>query len=299
MTPAVLHLRPPGSTPRPARSEASPAGTSSVRPRCRYTATSRTSRVERFPARPHLAGQGHRQGPQWCAVDLRDGQAQSTRWPSASGACSSCVQMGYKEIGQLPLCLQTDFDFGGNREEHDPRRRLHQVWSAATPDPPHLRPARAQERHRALLQPRSCSARWSSEDKPAIKAGHRRRAPDQEIAVDYPDTTGVGSTPESCTGTEVEFAKRSVTGHQIMDPNPDNPMIISLRPPSDDHPSLRRHHRVDARISAVTRCCCPAPTTTVAPAWPPPSWATWPARTASGCLFGGRRTGNVDLVAWG
>lgn len=50
------------------------------------------------------------------------------------------------------------------------------------------------------------------------------------IAQDYPDTNWRWQySPESFTGTEVEYAKEVVDAVvEVMDPTPENPMIINL-----------------------------------------------------------------------
>ncbi len=172
-------------------------------------------------ARPHLARQGGRPRPQWCAVDLRDGN-QALIDPMSSERkrrmFELLVRMGYKEIEVgFPSASQTDFDFV---REHDrgrphPRRRHHPGAGAVPASDLIRRTFEACDGAPNVIvhfynSTSSCSAAWCSA---------RTRTPSRswpptpaelikEIAKEYPDTNWRWEyTPESFTGTELAYAK--------------------------------------------------------------------------------------------
>ena len=180
--------------------------------------------------------------PQWCAVDLRDGN-QALIDPMSPERkrrmFDLLVRMGYKEIEVgFPSASQTDFNFvreiiEQNRIPDDVTiqvlvqarehliRRTFEACEGAKNVIVHF------YNSTSILQ-RNVVFR---KDKPAIQ----KLATDaaeliKSIAKDYPDTNWRWEySPESYTGTELEFAKQVCDAVvEVMDPTPDNPIIINL-----------------------------------------------------------------------
>ena len=199
--------------------------------------------------------------------------------------------------GRLPvgqparLRLRPPADRGGP----DPRRR-HDPGAGAVPpgaDRAHLRGAAGRPAgDRALLQlhqpaaarggvrPRQGRASSTSRSTaPSCARSWRRRSPTPQIRYEY--------SPESFTLTEPEFAIEIC--HAVMDviePTPERP----IDPQPAGHGRVLHAQRVRRRDRVVRPPHPPAATawssactrtTTAAPARPPPSWACWPAPTAS------------------
>ena len=86
------------------------------------------------------------QAPQWCSVDLRDGNQALIDPMDANRKLvmfTLLVKMGYKEIEVgFPSASQTDFDFVRHiyRQRPDPERRRHSGIDASprASDPPHI-----------------------------------------------------------------------------------------------------------------------------------------------------------------
>ncbi|MDU7103222.1 MAG: 2-isopropylmalate synthase, partial [Corynebacterium sp.] len=180
--------------------------------------------------------------PQWCAVDLRDGN-QALIDPMSPERkhrmFDLLVKMGYKEIEVgFPSASQTDFNFvreiiEGNKipddvtiqvlvqaREHLIRRTFEACEGAKNVIVHFYNSTSKLQRHVVFRK-----------DKPAIKKlATDAAALIKSIAADYPDTTWRWEySPESFTGTELDFA-REVCDEvvDIMDPSPDNPVIINL-----------------------------------------------------------------------
>jgi len=93
-------------------------------------------------------------------------------------------------------------------------------------------------------------------------------------------------SPESYTGTELEYAVDVCNAvSAIWQPTPTNPMIVNLPATvematrtSTPTPSNGCTGTWTAVMASSCRC---TRTTTGAPGWPPPSWATRPAPTGS------------------
>ncbi|MDN6675823.1 2-isopropylmalate synthase [Corynebacterium variabile] len=257
--------------------------------------------------------------PQWCAVDLRDGN-QALIDPMSPERkrrmFELLVKMGYKEIEVgFPSASQTDFDFVREIIEKNmiPDDVTIQVLVQARE---HLirRTFEACEGAKnvivhfynstSILQRKVVFRK----DKAAIKqlatdAAHLIK----EIAVDYPDTNWRWEySPESYTGTEVEYAKEVCDEViEIMDPTPDNPMIINLPStvemitPNVYADTIEWMHRNISRRDSVLLSLHPHNDRGTGVATAELGYMAGADRI-EGCLFGnGERTGNVDLVTLG
>lgn len=257
--------------------------------------------------------------PQWCAVDLRDGN-QALIDPMSPERkrrmFDLLVQMGYKEIEVgFPSASQTDFDFVREIIEQDliPDDVTIQVLVQARE---HLirRTFEACEGARnvivhfynstSILQ-REVVFR---KDKEAIK----KIAVDaaelvKEIAADYPGTNWRWEySPESFTGTEVEYAKEVCDAViAVMDPTPEHPIIINLPStvemitPNVYADSIEWMSRNIDRRDSVILSLHPHNDRGTGVATAELGYLAGADRI-EGCLFGnGERTGNVCLVTLG
>ncbi|KQB87192.1 2-isopropylmalate synthase [Corynebacterium lowii] len=257
--------------------------------------------------------------PQWCAVDLRDGNQALINPMSPERKrrmFELLVRMGYKEIEVgFPSASQTDFAFVREIIEQDliPEDVTIQVLVQARE---HLirRTFEACEGAKnvivhfynstSILQRRVVFRK----DKAAIK----KLATDaatliKTIAADYPDTNWRWEySPESYTGTEVDYAREvcdAVT--EIMEPTPENPMIINLPStvemitPNVYADSVEWMHRNLARRDSLIISLHPHNDRGTGIATAELGYMAGADRI-EGCLFGnGERTGNVDLVTLG
>lgn len=257
--------------------------------------------------------------PQWCAVDLRDGN-QALIDPMSPERkrrmFDLLVQMGYKEIEVgFPSASQTDFDFVREIIEKDliPDDVTIQVLVQARE---HLirRTFEACEGAKnvivhfynstSILQ-RDVVFR---KDKEAIK----KIATDaaeliKRIAADYTGTKWRWEySPESFTGTEVEYAKEvcdAVTA--VMEPTPEDPIIINLpstvemTTPNVYADSIEWMDRNLERRDSIILSLHPHNDRGTGVATAELGYLAGADRI-EGCLFGnGERTGNVCLVTLG
>ncbi len=257
--------------------------------------------------------------PQWCAVDLRDGNQALVNPMSPERKrrmFELLVRMGYKEIEVgFPSASQTDFDFVREIIEQDmiPEDVTIQVLVQARE---HLirRTFEACEGAKnvivhfynstSILQRRVVFRK----DKEAIK----KLATDaarliKDIAADYPHTNWRWEySPESYTGTEVTYAREvcdAVT--EIMEPTPERPMIINLPStvemitPNVYADSVEWMSRNLARRDSIVLSLHPHNDRGTGIATAELGYMAGADRI-EGCLFGnGERTGNVDLVTLG
>ncbi|QTH60038.1 2-isopropylmalate synthase [Corynebacterium hindlerae] len=257
--------------------------------------------------------------PQWCAVDLRDGN-QALIDPMSPERkrrmFNLLVEMGYKEIEVgFPSASQTDFDFVREIIEKDMIpddvtiqvlvqarehliRRTFEACAGAKNVIVHFYNSTSILQRKVVFR----------KDKEAIK----KLATDAaelilSIAKDYPDTNWRWEySPESYTGTEVEYALEvcnAVTA--IIQPTPENPLIINL--PStvemitpnvyaDSIEWMSRH--LDRRDSIILSLH-PHNDRGTGVATAELGYLAGADRI-EGCLFGnGERTGNVCLVTLG
>lgn len=257
--------------------------------------------------------------PQWCAVDLRDGN-QALIDPMSPERkrrmFNLLVEMGYKEIEVgFPSASQTDFDFVREIIEKNmiPEdvtiqvlvqarehliRRTFEACEGASNVIVHFYNSTSELQRRVVFR----------KDKPAIKqlavdAAHLIK----DIAQDYPGTNWRWEySPESYTGTELEFAREvcdAVT--EVMAPTPEQPMIINLPStvemisPNVYADSIEWMHRNLARRDSIILSLHPHNDRGEGVAAAELGYLAGADRI-EGCLFGnGERTGNVCLVTLG
>ncbi|HVN11482.1 MAG TPA: 2-isopropylmalate synthase, partial [Kineosporiaceae bacterium] len=259
--------------------------------------------------------------PQWCAVDLRDGN-QALIDPMSPERkrrmFDLLVRMGYKEIEVgFPAASQTDFDFVRQLIEEDlvPDDVVIQVLTQSRE---HLiertfesiRGAKQAVMHlynsTSVLQRRVVFGT----DMDGIvdialegarlckKLGDAAAADGTEVYFEY--------SPESYTGTELEFAARicnEVLG--VFEPAPDHKVIVNLpatvemATPNVYADSIEWMHRHLAHRENVTLSLHPHNDRGTAVAAAELGYLAGADRI-EGCLFGnGERTGNVCLVTLG
>ena len=257
--------------------------------------------------------------PQWCAVDLRDGN-QALIDPMSPERkrrmFQLLVEMGYKEIEVgFPSASQTDFDFVREIIEQDMIpddvtiqvlvqarehliRRTFEACQGAKNVIIHFYNSTSILQRRVVFR----------KDKVAIK----KLATDaaeliKSIAAEHPDTNWRWEySPESFTGTEVEYAKEVCDAVvEIMDPTPDNPMILNLPStvemitPNVYTDSIEWMHRNINRRDSVLISLHPHNDRGTGVAAAELGFMAGADRI-EGCLFGnGERTGNVCLVTLG
>ncbi len=257
--------------------------------------------------------------PQWCAVDLRDGN-QALIDPMSPERkrrmFDLLVEMGYKEIEVgFPSASQTDFDFvreiiEENKIPEDVTiqvlvqarehliRRTFEACAGAKNVIVHFYNSTSELQRRVVFR----------KDKKAIK----KLATDaatlvKEIAKDYPDTNWRWEySPESFTGTEVEYAKEVCDAVvDVIDPTPENPIILNLPStvemitPNVYADSIEWMHRNLNRRDSIILSLHPHNDRGTGVATAELGYMAGADRI-EGCLFGnGERTGNVCLVTLG
>ncbi|PAT06971.1 2-isopropylmalate synthase [Corynebacterium hadale] len=257
--------------------------------------------------------------PQWCAVDLRDGN-QALIDPMSPERkrrmFNLLVEMGYKEIEVgFPSASQTDFDFVREIIEKNmiPEdvtiqvlvqarehliRRTFEACEGAKNVIVHFYNSTSKLQREAVFR----------KDRPAIK----KLATDaaeliKSIAEDYPDTRWRWEySPESYTGTELDFAKEVCDAVvDVMEPTPADPMIINLPStvemisPNVYADSIEWMHRNLAHRESIILSLHPHNDRGEGVAAAELGYLAGADRI-EGCLFGnGERTGNVDLVTLG
>ncbi|NII50530.1 2-isopropylmalate synthase [Frigoribacterium endophyticum] len=259
------------------------------------------------------------QAPRWCAVDLRDGN-QALIDPMSPERkrimFDLLVGMGYKEIEVgFPSASQTDFDFVRSLIDEGaiPDDVTIQVLTQARE---HLI-ARTYEsiagakqaivhlyNSTSVLQ-RDVVFRTDRQGIVDIALEGVRLCREHEATI--PETTVFYEySPESYTGTELEFA-RDICNQVIeaFDATPDRPVIINLpatvemATPNVYADSIEWMHRNLARRDSVILSLHPHNDRGTGIAAAELGYLAGADRI-EGCLFGnGERTGNVDLVALG
>ena len=257
--------------------------------------------------------------PQWCAVDLRDGN-QALIDPMSPERkrrmFNLLVEMGFKEIEVgFPSASQTDFDFVREIIEKDMIpddvtiqvlvqarehliRRTFEACAGAKNVIVHFYNSTSKLQRRVVFR----------KDRDAIK----QLATDaaeliKTIAADYPDTNWRWEySPESFTGTELDFAKEVCDAVvDVMGPTPENPMIINLPStvemitPNVYADSIEWMHRNLNNRESIIISLHPHNDRGTGVAAAELGYLAGGDRI-EGCLFGnGERTGNVDLVTLG
>ena len=257
--------------------------------------------------------------PQWCAVDLRDGN-QALIDPMSPERkrrmFQLLVEMGYKEIEVgFPSASQTDFDFVREiiekklipddvtiqvlvqAREHLIRRTFEACEGAKNVIVHFYNSTSILQRKVVFRKDRDAIKKIATDAAELIK----------RIAVDYPGTNWRWEySPESFTGTEVEYAKEvcdAVTA--VMEPTPENPMILNLPStvemitPNVYADSIEWMHRNLERRDSVILSLHPHNDRGTGVATAELGYMAGADRI-EGCLFGnGERTGNVCLVTLG
>ena len=258
--------------------------------------------------------------PQWCAVDLRDGNQaliDPMNRERKRRMFDLLVRMGYKQIEVgFPAASQTEFDFVRELIESDliPDDVVIQVLTQCRDHLiertfESLRGARRAIVHlynsTSILQRRVVFGLDRAGITDIATTGARTAlkyaeaiTPDTEIYWEY--------SPESYTGTELEYAVEVCDAvADVLDPTPDRKMIVNLpatvemASPNVYADSIEWMHRNLSRRGSLILSLHPHNDrgTAVAAA---ELGVQAGADRVEGCLFGnGERTGNVDLVALG
>src|SRR5689334_19326578 len=259
------------------------------------------------------------QAPRWCAVDLRDGN-QALIDPMNSERklrmFQLLVRMGYKEIEVgFPSASQTDFDFVRELIEghHIPDDVTIQVLTQCRD---HLiertfdsiRGAKQAIVHfynsTSVLQRRVV---FGLDQDGIVDIALQAARLCRKLEETIPDTVVYYEySPESYTGTELEFAVRICNEvADVIDPTPDHKMIINLpatvemATPNVYADSIEWMIRHLERRDSIVVSLHPHNDRGTGVAAAELGYLAGADRI-EGCLFGnGERTGNVDLVALG
>jgi 2-isopropylmalate synthase len=257
--------------------------------------------------------------PMWCAVDLRDGNQALIDPMSPTRKrrmFDLLVRMGYKEIEVgFPSASQTDFDFV--REIIDqgaiPADVTIQVLTQCRPELIERTFVACAGAPKAIVHfynstsilQRRVVFRADRESVKAIATEGARLCVEQ--AARYPDTQWrFEYSPESYTGTELEYAKEVCDAvSDIVEPTPEAPLIINLpatvemATPNVYADSIEWMSRNLNRRESVILSLHPHNDRGTAVAAAELGYQAGADRI-EGCLFGnGERTGNVCLVTLG
>ena len=257
--------------------------------------------------------------PLWCAVDLRDGN-QALIDPMSPARkrrmFDLLVRMGYKEIEVgFPSASQTDFDFVREiiTDGAIPDDVTIQVLTQCRPELIERTFLACEGVHRAIVHFYNSTSILQRRvvfraDRAAVQAiatdGARKCV---EEAAKYPGTQWrFEYSPESYTGTELEYAKQVCDAvGDIIQPTPDNPIIFNLpatvemATPNVYADSIEWMSRNLARRDSVILSLHPHNDRGTAVAAAELGYQAGADRI-EGCLFGnGERTGNVCLVTLG
>lgn len=257
--------------------------------------------------------------PQWCAVDLRDGN-QALIDPMSPARkrrmFDLLVTMGYKEIEVgFPAASQTDFDFVREIIEQDaiPDDVTIQVLTQARSELIERTFEACEGVPRAIVHLyNSTSILQRRVVFRSDGAGIAKIATDGaqdvlRLSEKYPNTAWrFEYSPESYTGTELQYAVDVCNAvSAIWRPTPQAPMIVNLpatvemATPNVYADSIEWMHRHLARRDAVVLSLHPHNDRGTGVAAAELGYQAGADRI-EGCLFGnGERTGNVDLVTLG
>ena len=257
--------------------------------------------------------------PQWCAVDLRDGN-QALIDPMSSERkhrmFELLVRMGYKEIEVgFPSASQTDFDFIRDiiennlipddvtiqvlvqAREHLIRRTFEACEGAKNVIVHLYNSTSILQRNVVFRKDKDSIKKLATDAAQLIK----------EIATEYPNTNWRWEySPESFTGTEVAYAKEVCDAVvEVMDPTPENPIILNLpstvemTTPNVYADAIEWMHRNLNRRDSIILSLHPHNDRGTGVAATELGYMAGADRI-EGCLFGnGERTGNVCLVTLG
>jgi 2-isopropylmalate synthase len=257
--------------------------------------------------------------PMWCAVDLRDGN-QALIDPMSPARkrrmFDLLVRMGYKEIEVgFPSASQTDFDFIREIIEQDaiPDDVTIQVLTQCRPELIERTFQACAGAQRAIVHFYNSTSILQRRvvfraDRPAVQEiaveGARKC---MEEAAKYPGTQWrFEYSPESYTGTELEYAKQVCDAvGDVIQPTPEHPIIFNLpatvemATPNVYADSIEWMSRNLKRRDAVILSLHPHNDRGTAVAAAELGYQAGADRI-EGCLFGnGERTGNVCLVTLG
>jgi 2-isopropylmalate synthase len=254
--------------------------------------------------------------PHWCSVDLRDGNQALVEPMGPSRKLKlwhELVRMGFKQIEvSFPSASQPDFDFTRHIIEHDliPQDVTIQVLTQARPELiertfESLRGARRAVVHlynsTSTLQrrvvfglPRAGIIEIATAATRQIKA-LAEAMPETEIVLEY--------SPESFTGTELDFAKEICEAvMDVWQPTPARKIILNLpatvemSTPNVYADRIEWLHRNLKQREAIVLSVHPHNDRGTAVAAAELAVMAGADRV-EGCLFGnGERTGNVDIV---
>ncbi|OBA82972.1 2-isopropylmalate synthase [Mycobacterium sp. 1164966.3] len=257
--------------------------------------------------------------PLWCAVDLRDGN-QALIDPMSPARkrrmFDLLVRMGYKEIEVgFPSASQTDFDFVREiiTDGVIPDDVTIQVLTQCRPELIERTFEACEGAPQAIVHFYNSTSILQRRvvfhaDRPAVQAiatdGARKCV---EEAAKYPGTRWrFEYSPESYTGTELEYAKQVCDAvAEVIQPTPANPIIFNLpatvemATPNVYADSIEWMSRNLANRESVILSLHPHNDRGTAVAAAELGFAAGADRI-EGCLFGnGERTGNVCLVTLG
>jgi 2-isopropylmalate synthase len=302
-----------------ARTAFPPAQQPSGLPLARYTPFEARGYVPDLPDRT-WPGRPITKAPQWCAVDLRDGN-QALIDPMSPERKKRMfhllVTLGYKEIEVgFPSASQTDFEFVRMLVEDDlipddvviqvltqcREHLIERTFEAVRGAPRaivHFYNSTSQLQRRVVfgLDRDGITDIATSGARLAMKY-HEIVTPDTEIFYEY--------SPESYTGTELEYALE-VTSRviDVIDPTPDRRLVVNLpatvemATPDVYADSIEWMHRHLPRRESLVLSLHPHNDRGTAVAAAELGLKAGADRI-EGCLFGnGERTGNVDLVTLG
>ncbi|ASO17875.1 2-isopropylmalate synthase [Actinoalloteichus hoggarensis] len=257
-----------------------------------------------------------RSAPQWCAVDLRDGN-QALIDPMSPARkrrmFDLLVRMGYKEIEVgFPAASQTDFDFVREiiEDEAIPDDVTIQVLTQARPELIERTFEAVEGVHKAIVHLYNSTSILQRRvvfrnDREGIKkiatdgaelvAAFAEKYPETEFRFQY--------SPESYTGTELSYAVEVCNAViEIWQPTPERPAIINLpatvemATPNVYADSIEWMHRNLARRDSIVLSLHPHNDRGTGVAAAELGYQAGADRI-EGCLFGnGERTGNVCLV---
>ncbi|GAB3755436.1 2-isopropylmalate synthase [Zhihengliuella somnathii] len=258
--------------------------------------------------------------PRWCAVDLRDGN-QALIDPMSPERKQKMfdllVSMGYKEIEVgFPAASQTDFDFvrqliDGNKIPDDVTiqvltqarehliERTYEAINGAKHAIVHLYNSTSVLQRRVVFnQDQDGIIDIATSGARLCKKFEEMLDPGTSLTYEY--------SPESFTGTELDFARRIAEAvGEVLEATPEKPMILNLpatvemASPNVYADSIEWMHRNLANRDSIILSLHPHNDRGTGVAAAELGYMAGADRI-EGCLFGnGERTGNVDLVTLG
>ncbi|WP_309079773.1 2-isopropylmalate synthase [Zhihengliuella sp.] len=258
--------------------------------------------------------------PRWCAVDLRDGNQALIDPMNAERKHKMfdlLVRMGFKEIEVgFPSASQTDFDFvrqliEGDRIPEDVTiqvltqsrehliQRTYEAIDGARNAIVHLYNSTSVLQRRVVFrQDEDGIVDIATSGARLCKKFEETLSPGTSVTYEY--------SPESYTGTELEFAKRICDAvADVLEPTPERPLILNLpatvemSTPNVYADSIEWMHRNLKNRESICLSLHPHNDRGTGVAAAELGYLAGADRI-EGCLFGnGERTGNVDLVTLG